>query len=371
MVLRAFVHRDRDDVAGRVVLIGDVGVGDAEIRVAVLHVIFADRLLVGGEAIGIVNVAVLKPREEIHLGRLHQPVQAIGRNGVVADEFDFAHAGLVAFVDLEDEIDAPVGQLHQAIADLRGAAADLLIGVPDAIDVALGLRVVEAGARLGLDFDRELVALERFVALERHAIDDLRALDDSDDHLAADDLRAHLGKHAGRRQVRDGAIDARLVRAGEIGTNRGRVSVARALDDDSLSGNLRRRRPANPGRAPGQSDREEERAKITTKQMHLARCPRFATEPNGLGPWRPRLAARHVSWPLRASPGSSRVCPQPGEQLLNWLLPVLRAGANSNSGELTPIRRTVAGAPQFMVDLGLIAGADEPQNVVRGRENHQ
>jgi hypothetical protein len=291
VILRPFFHRDGDDVAGRVVLIGDVGVGDAEIGVAVLHVIFTDRLLIFGQAIGIVDVAGLEPGHEIHLARLHQPMEAIGRNGVIADEFDFADAGLVALFDGEDQIDASVGQLHQAIADLHGAETDFLIGTLDAVDVGVGLRLVEAGARLRLDFDRELVALELVAALERHAIDDLRALDDGDDHLTADDLRAHLGEHARRRQVRDGAIDARLVRAGEIGANRRRFDAARALDDDGLlidrrRERLRRRRRARPRRSEQQRRHDEERMNIVTKRMHRARCPRIATEPNGPGLWR-------------------------------------------------------------------------------------
>ena len=114
VVLRPLVDRDRDDVAGWVRLVGDVGVGDAEVGVAVLHVIPADRLLVGGEAIGIVDVGALEPRQEVHRARLHQVVQAVARDGVVADEADLADAGLLALVDGEDEIDAAVRQVAPA-----------------------------------------------------------------------------------------------------------------------------------------------------------------------------------------------------------------------------------------------------------------
>ena len=163
----------------------------------------------------------------------------------------------------------------------------------------------------------ELVALELAVALERDAIDDLRALGDGDDHLAVDDLRAHLREHAGRREVGDGAIDARLVGAGEIRTNRRRVGVASALDDDVLGGNLRRRRRRkSKARAPSQGDREQERAKISAKQMHLARRPRFATGPNGPGLWRaapcgaPRVLAdsRLASKPARSPAAGRATC---------------------------------------------------------------
>ncbi len=144
---------------------------------------------------------------------------------------------------------------------MRGAAADLLVGVLDAIDVGVGLRFVEAGARLGLDFDRELVALELAVALERHAIDDLRALVDRDDHLAVDDLRAHLREHAGRREVRDGAIDARLVGAGEIRTNRRRVGMA--------SRPRRRCSERKPAPPPAGKSKAELQAKATATRSAL------------------------------------------------------------------------------------------------------
>ena len=90
------------------------------------------------------------------------------------------------------------------------------------------------------------------VALEGDAVDDLAALGDGDDHLAADDLGADLAEHAGRREVGDGAVDARLIGAGEIGPNRRRVGVGRAFDDHILRRDLSRSagRIAMPPRKP-------------------------------------------------------------------------------------------------------------------------
>ena len=130
---------------------------------------------------------------------------------------------------------------------------------------------------LGLDLDRELVALQLVVALEGDAIDDLAALGDGDDHLAADDLGADLAEHAGRREVGDGAIDARLIGAGEIGPNRRRVGVGRAFDDHVLRRDLSQRRARTPSRAASERRREQERAQIPTRKMHLALRPRFPT----------------------------------------------------------------------------------------------
>ena len=66
VVLGALVHRDGDHVAWRIGLVDDVGIDDAEIGVAVLHVIAADRLLVGGQTIGIIDIGALEPRQEVH-----------------------------------------------------------------------------------------------------------------------------------------------------------------------------------------------------------------------------------------------------------------------------------------------------------------
>ena len=52
-------------------------------------------------------------------------MQAIGRKRIVADEIDFADAGLVALVDLEHEIDAAVGQRDEPIGHLGLVAAEL------------------------------------------------------------------------------------------------------------------------------------------------------------------------------------------------------------------------------------------------------
>ena len=245
MVLRTFVHRDRDHVAGRIVLIGDVGVGDAEIGVAVLHVVAADRFLVGGEPIGIVDVGALEPRQDRkHRAGLHQVAQTVVRHRMVADEADFANSGLLALVDGEDEVDAAVGQLHQPLGHRGRIAAVLLVGLLDAADVGLRRRLVIGRVRLRLHFDFELVLLDVPVALEDDAIDDLRALAERDDDLAVDHPGADRGIDAGRLEVVDAALDGGRVRPGEVGLD-GRGIDARATFDDDLLSESRRRRKQN------------------------------------------------------------------------------------------------------------------------------
>ena len=64
-VLLALLDRDGDDVAAARGVELRVGRKNAEIGVAVLEVVAADQLLVGGEPVGIVDVGVLEEAEEV------------------------------------------------------------------------------------------------------------------------------------------------------------------------------------------------------------------------------------------------------------------------------------------------------------------
>ena len=269
VVLRAFVHGDRDHVAGGIVLIDDVGIGDAEVGVAVLHVVAADGLLVGGEPVGIVHVGALEPRQEVHGARLHQVVQTVARDRIVADEANLANSGLVPLVDGEDEIDPTVGQLNQPLGHRSRIAAVLLVGILDAADVAFRRRLIIGRARLRLHFDFELVLLDVPVALEDDAIDDLRPRAEGHDDLAVNRLCADRGIDSRRLEVVDAALDGCRVRPGEVRLEGRGVDAGLALDDDLLS--ERRRRGSE--RPESKNDRQNKSAEEAANPTHVAHSP--------------------------------------------------------------------------------------------------
>ena len=139
---------------------------------------------------------------------------------MVADEFDLADAGFAPFVDGEDQIDAPVRQLNEPFGHLRFVAAVFLIGVLDSPDVGLGGRLVIGRVRFRLHFDLELLRLDLAVALEGHAVDDLRALAEGDDDLAVFELGADAGIDARRPEVLNTAFDRCRIGSAEIGLER-------------------------------------------------------------------------------------------------------------------------------------------------------
>ena len=126
---------------------------------------------------------------------------------MIADKLDLADAGLVAFVDGEDEIHPPVRQLNQPLGHAGFVAAVFLVGVLDSADVGLGGRLVVGGMRLRLHLDFELLRLNLFVAFERNSVDDLRAPGEGDDNLAVLHRRADIRIDAGRLQVLNAPLD--------------------------------------------------------------------------------------------------------------------------------------------------------------------
>src|SRR5450432_562847 len=366
MVLRALVHRYGDGIAWRIALELNVGVGDAEVGVAVLHVIFADRFQIGSHLIGIIDVAVLDERQEVHLRRLHQAVQPIVGKGLIADKFDFANARLVAFIDGEHEVRTAVGQGHQPISDFCKAATEFLIRFLDTVDVRGGDGVVETGARFRLHLDRQLVAFDLAVALEGDAIEDDAALDDGDDHPTADDPRVHFGKHAGVREILDALVHILLVDAAEIGADRIRIHAVRPFDDDSL----RIGRGTYSGDAKHQAGGKQKPSNIAANEMHLAwvphvvdrRCYRRCTIPPGLAPSAIRKLASFGS--RRAGSGRSDPINLSSTLFGRTCKPLLT--------QPTSFRPAVASMTRFMVDQWLTATADDQaQDIVRGGEDDE
>ena len=156
--------------------------------------------------------------------------------GVVADEDDLLDAGLLAFVDLEHEIDAVVRQLDDLRLDADVEAAVAPVDFDDALHVGLHRRARERAARLGLHFAGELVVLELLVALEGHPVDD-RVFDHRDDQPAARLVDPDVLEQAGgverlERLVDLDSVEA-LARAGpEIGADGVGFDPAVAFDHD-------------------------------------------------------------------------------------------------------------------------------------------
>ena len=92
-----------------------IGRDDLEIGIAAIEVEAAQRLLVGAQAVLVIDVVAQQERQERRaLGRDHVRQAAVAE-GVVADEIDRGDLGAAAFVDLEDDVDAVLAEID----DLR------------------------------------------------------------------------------------------------------------------------------------------------------------------------------------------------------------------------------------------------------------
>jgi len=66
-----------------------------------LEIEAANQVAIGLDPVGIVDVGAAEEAQQIGFVRLDDVLEAIGRIGHVADEFDRFDAGLAAFVDRE------------------------------------------------------------------------------------------------------------------------------------------------------------------------------------------------------------------------------------------------------------------------------
>src|SRR5262249_42051942 len=105
-------------------------------------------------------------------------------------------AGLAAFADLEDEIDAIVRQLDDLGIDADIEAAAAPIDLDQARHVGLHHGPRQRASLLRLDLRLELIVLDLLVALAGNAIDD-RILDDREDEPAALHARLNVLKQTG------------------------------------------------------------------------------------------------------------------------------------------------------------------------------
>src|SRR5205823_2661355 len=115
---------------------------------------------------------------------------------LVAEEIDPLDAGNAAFVDLEYEIDAILGQLDDLGFHGRRKSAAAPIEVENPLYVALhfGARVDDAGAQLHFRVERLIVQLA--VTLEGDAVDD-RIFNHTHTEIVALHPKRDVGKQSG------------------------------------------------------------------------------------------------------------------------------------------------------------------------------
>ena len=155
---------------------------------------------------------------------------------MIADEDDGSDAGLFAFPDFENEVDAIVRPLDDFGHHLNVEAAVAVIDLDDARDVGLHHRLRQRAARFRLDFLLKLLVLELAVALEGEPVDD-RRFDDGDNQAAAGLRNADVLEQAGgverlQRGIDLGGIETLARRHFEIGTDRVGFDATITFDHD-------------------------------------------------------------------------------------------------------------------------------------------
>ena len=181
-------------------------------------------------------------RNGIHVvsDRLDLVLQPLVAIGFVADEVDLLDAGLVAFLDLEHEIDAVVRKLDDLRLDADVEAAVAPVDFDDALHVGLHGRTRQRAAGLRLHFVGELVVLELRVAFERDPVDH-RIFDHRDDQPGAGLVDAHVLEQAGGIERLERLVDLVAVEAfarvePEVGADGLGLDPPVAFDDDRARG---------------------------------------------------------------------------------------------------------------------------------------
>ncbi len=227
---------------------------DLHVGETVLQIIASNKVTIGLDTIRIVDVVAAEEAQEIRLARLDDVLQPVGRISLVADELDRVDAGLAAFLDREDQVDAVVRLLDDFGNHSHVVAAGVTINVGDPLCVGLNHRTRQRSARLRLNLAGKLFVLDLLVAFENHAADD-RVFDHRHDDPPARLVDFHVLEQAGLDQALQAIVDAPLVqlsaRTGlEIGANGRGLDAAISLDLDrihGLRGSRRRREPNRQG----------------------------------------------------------------------------------------------------------------------------
>ena len=172
------------------------GRNDLEIRIAAIVVVAAQQLLVGAQAVFVIDVVAGQERQEGRaLGRDHVGEPPVAES-VVADEIEGPDLGAAALGDVEHHIDAIFAEIDDLRADIGVVAADAAISGADRLDVSLKRVGRIRAARLRLHDGGQGSVLELLVALEQHLVDDL-VLGDLNDQRAARLVDADIGKQPG------------------------------------------------------------------------------------------------------------------------------------------------------------------------------
>ena len=171
VALTLFDHVGDDEVAlvGR--QFGDRA-GHAEIGIALRQIELAQLLLIVVQAILVVRRVRRQQAEPARFLRRHLAAQLAVLEHLVADDVDLADLGLGAFVDFEHHVDAVLVEVDHLRRHDRGEAALAAVQFEDAADVLPHCGAREDLTRRELDLFRDLVALQRLVALQDHAVDD-------------------------------------------------------------------------------------------------------------------------------------------------------------------------------------------------------
>ena len=189
LVALAFIDGEGDEEA--VAIGGELGDSrhHPEIGVPLGQVELAEKFPVEIETIGIETVI---RRQEPPPGAFGRPDLAAQRSvaeGLVADKGDALDARDIAFVDLEDEIDAALLELDDLRLDRRVVPTAAAVDRQDTLDVRLDPCPGEHLAGPGLYLVAQLVVVDLVVTLEDDAIDDriFRHLDHQGGSLHVDD----------------------------------------------------------------------------------------------------------------------------------------------------------------------------------------
>ena len=195
-VLLALVEGDGDHESARRLVDFDIRRDDAEVGIAVFEIEAPQELLVGADAIRVVDVRALDPAQPVAFRRRHDVAQfPIGKR-LVADEHDLLDRRLVAFVDFEDEVDAAVSALDDLGFDPHIEAAAAAIDFDDPLHVGLHGGARQRPARFRLDFGAQRLVLDLLVALERDAADD-RVFHHRHHQPVADQIDPHVLEKTG------------------------------------------------------------------------------------------------------------------------------------------------------------------------------
>ena len=167
------------------------------------------RSQVAFDAVGVVAVVVEEKAQEIRRARLDHARELVLRHGFVADEADFPDRELVAFLDLEDEIDAIARGIDRLRLDPHVEIAALAVKRDDVLDI-----VVDDGARqrpavFRLQRLLEVFVLDLLVALEDEPRNG-RIFDDRHQDAIAGLRNFHVLEKPGGIQ----ALQRRIERAG-------------------------------------------------------------------------------------------------------------------------------------------------------------